>query len=138
MKSTNNNKEEKGGSIGKALAISAGVAALAAGAYFFFGPNSKENQKKAKGWMVKMKGEIMEKMESAKEITEPIYRQIVDSVAQKYSEAQAGSKKEVQSMARELKAHWKDISKSAATKAKRTSGKTRKTASKPKRTRKNG
>ena len=93
---------------GKVIAISAGVAALAAAGYFFFGPNGDKNRKKMKGWMIKMKGEIVEKMEAVKEVTEPVYHSIVDSVAKKY--AGSAGKGEIEGLVKELKTHWKSIS----------------------------
>jgi hypothetical protein len=94
--------------VGKVIAISAGVAALAAAGYFFFGPNGEKNRKKMKGWMIKMKGEIVEKMEKVKHVTEPLYHSIVDSVAKKYSATV--DKKELASIVKELKTHWNSIS----------------------------
>jgi radical SAM superfamily enzyme with C-terminal helix-hairpin-helix motif len=60
--------------------------------------------------MVKMKGEVLEKLENAKEITEPIYAGIVETVAGKYIKAGKISKEEINELARELKRHWKTIS----------------------------
>lgn len=103
---------------GKIIAITAGVAALAAAGYFLFGPEGKKNRHKLKGWMVKMKGEIIEKMEMVKHVTEPIYNDIVDTVAVGYANSGKASKAEVSKLAKELKTHWKSISKVAVPKAK--------------------
>ncbi len=109
--------KEKKSNVGKVVAISAGVAALAAAGYFFFGPNGEKNRKKMKGWMIKMKGEIIEKLEAVKEVTEPVYESIVDSVSAKY--AAVVDKKELADLVSELKKHWKSISGTKA-KAKKT------------------
>ncbi len=102
--------QKKTNNVGKAIAIGAGVAALTAAGYFFFGPNGKKHQKKLKGWMIKMKGEVVEKMEAAKEITEPVFHSIVDSVAKSYATGGKATKAEVEALAKELKKHWKSIS----------------------------
>lgn len=100
-------KKSKGG-VGKAVAIGAGVAALAAGAYFFFGPNGKKNRKVTSEWMDKMKSDIVKKLESMKDVTKDAYDKVVDSVALAYTTI--GGKKEVTKLSKELKKHWKSIS----------------------------
>ena len=100
-------------STGKKVAIGAGLAALAAaaaGTYFLFGTKKgAKARKQIKGWMLKAKGEILEKMEELQEINEKVYNKIVDEV-------QAGSKKvknidakDVEAFGKEMKAHWKGI-----------------------------
>ena len=92
------------------VAAGAGVAALAAGIYFFFGPDGKKHQKKMKGWMVRMKGEVLEKLEDAKEISEPVYNEIVDTVAKTYSVAGKVPREEIMALAQDLKRQWRTIS----------------------------
>ena len=50
--------------VGKVVAVGAGIAALSVAAYMLFGPNGKKNKKAIKGWAIKMKGEIIEKLEA--------------------------------------------------------------------------
>jgi hypothetical protein len=122
----NNNKESSGVSAGAAVAIGAGVLALAAGSYYFFGPEGKKNRGKLKGWMIKMKGEVIEKMESAKDLSEAMYEKIVDSVAAKYAKAGKITEAEIRLFADSLKRQWKGISRSATPKrggAKKTAAK---------------
>jgi len=102
------NTQSKKSNVGSIVAIGAGVAALTAAGYFFFGPSGEKNRKKMKGWVIKMKGEIVEKMESVQEVTEPVYNSIVDAVAKKYSSVV--DKVELDSLVKELKKHWKLIS----------------------------
>jgi hypothetical protein len=67
------------------LLLGAGVAALATTAYYFFGPKGEKHRENLKGWMIKMKGEIIERIEDVKELTEPVYREIIDSVVATYA-----------------------------------------------------
>ncbi len=92
-------------------AIGVGIAAAGAAAYLLFGPNGKKNQKTVKGWAVKMKGEIIEKFEQAKEVTEPIYHNVIDQISNKYSKMANISQAELAEEVKNLKNHWKSISK---------------------------
>lgn len=103
--------KKKGISTGSVVAIGAGVAALAAASYYFFGPEGQKHRKTAKGWMLKMKAEVVEKMEKAKEMSQSVYDSIVDSVAKKYVK-----NPEVGMMVDMLKKQWKGISSSATPK----------------------
>ena len=94
----------------KVVAVAAGVAALAAAGYFFFGPDGAKNQKKMKGWMIKMKGDVVEKMEKTKDMSESAYHQIVDAIATKYASVKTNNAEDVMKLAKELKKHWKSIS----------------------------
>jgi len=105
-------KKNEGSSTGTAVAVGAGVIALAAASYFFFGPEGKKNRDNLKGWMVKMKGEVIEKMEDAKDMTEAAYEKIVDSVAAKYAKAGKVSEAEIRMFAALLKQQWAGIVKS--------------------------
>ena len=57
--------------MGKKTKLGAGlIAAAAAGAYFLLGTKEgQKKQKQIKGWMVKAKGEVMDKMEDMKEVS---------------------------------------------------------------------
>jgi hypothetical protein len=93
--------------------IGASLAGLAAAAYFFLGPKGKKHRHHAKVWAIKMKEEVVKKLEMAKEITEPIYQEIVDSVAKEYKRGKKASQPEIEVLAQDLKKHWKSISKLA-------------------------
>lgn len=104
---------KKGLSAKKVIGIGVGVAALAAAAYVLFGPNGKKNQKAIRGWAVKMKGEIIEKFEEAKELTEPVYHNIIDKIKGKYAKFKNVDKKELEDTINEIKKHWKALKKEA-------------------------
>ncbi len=108
MKSSNKAK-----SAVEIVAVGAALAAAAAGAYFFLGPKGKQNRKHAKAWAVKMKADVVEKLEEARDVSEPVYHQIVDTVADQYAKGKKASQKEVAELAKDLKKHWKNMSKAA-------------------------
>lgn len=98
---------------GVAIAVGLGaLAALSAGAYFLYG--TKEGAKKRvkiKGWMLKAKGEVLEKMESLKEVNEDTYNAVLSSVMKKYQGLKNIDQAEVSLLVTDLKKHWKNIKK---------------------------
>jgi hypothetical protein len=94
----------------KYAVIGASLAGLAATAYFFFGPKGKKHRQHAKAWAIKMKGEVVEKLERAREITEPVYREIIDTVAKEYKKGKKAGQPEIEALATDLKKHWKSMS----------------------------
>lgn len=105
------NKQTKTTGVGAKLAVGASIAAVSAAAYLLFGPNGKKNRKIIKGWSVKMKGEIIEKLEEAKDITEPVYQKIVDQVYSKYAKLKNIDKAELEEVILDIKKHWNAMSK---------------------------
>jgi uncharacterized phage protein gp47/JayE len=99
----------------KLAVLGASLAGVAATAYFFFGPKGKKHQQHVKAWAIKMKGDVVEKLEKAKEITEPIYHEIIDSVSKDYATGKKATKTEIDAIATDLKKHWSTISKLAIT-----------------------
>lgn len=91
------------------VALGTSAVALAASSYYFFGPAGKIHRKKAVGWMIKMKGEIIEQIQNAKEISEPIYHNIVDSVLATYVAGGKIAAPELELFAKSLKGQWKNI-----------------------------
>ena len=102
--------QKKGADVGVVVGVAAGVAAIAAAGYFLFGPNGKNNRKVIKGWTVKMKGEVLEKIEKLKEITPEAYDAIIDEVAGKYAKFKHVNEEEVKAVTADLKKYWKVIS----------------------------
>lgn len=92
--------------------LGASLASIAASTYFFFGPKGKKNQKHAKAWAIKMKGDVIEKLETAREISEPVYHEIIDNVAGKYEKGMKATSAEIKVLSQDLKKHWKTISNS--------------------------
>ncbi len=102
---------KKGGS--KKVAIGASIAALtaAAVAYLLVGPQGEKNRKILKGWVIKMKGDIVEKLENVKDITEPVFNRIVDEVAAKYQKIKNISPADLEDAVAEIKRQWKVLAK---------------------------
>lgn len=107
-------KKKTKGSSGamKLFKIGAGLAGLAATAYFLMESKGKKEQIQVKSWAIKMKGDIIEKLESARNISEPVYHEIIDAVAAKYEKELKSSPKEIIELAQDLKKHWRTISRS--------------------------
>lgn len=121
-------KVEKKSETLKYAAIGVSLASLAAGAYFFFGPKGKKHQQHAKAWVIKMKGDIVEKLESAKDVTEPVYNAIIDTVAAQYKKKIKNGQEDIVEIVNDLKKQWKNLNK--ASKAKTKSPAKKKTATK--------
>lgn len=92
--------------------IVAGLSALAAAgafaAYLLYGSkHAKRNRAKVRGWMLKAKGEVIEKLEKAKEVNEEVVQTIIDQVMAKYAKLKNVGEKEAQRLREELQRHWR-------------------------------
>ena len=112
-------KKQSNGVVGKIVALGASVAALGAATYYFFGPEGKKHQKNFKGWMIKMKADVIEKIEDAGEVTEKVYHKIIDEVAAAYAKTGKVSKEEIALYADVLKKQWGNVVKSTKKPVKR-------------------
>jgi hypothetical protein len=96
---------------GHGLAVLGGlVVAAIAGTYYVHG--SKPAQKKikqVKGWALKAKGEVLQKIETLKEVNEDLYHKAVDAIMSRYINIKNIDMTEVQAVTKELKSHWKNI-----------------------------
>ena len=99
--------------------VAAGVVAAMAGLVFLYGTDAGKNKrKKIKGWTLKAKGEVLEKLEKAKEVNEEMYDEVVDKVMAKYAKLKHVSDEEIEPMIKEFKKHWKQVKKELAPKKK--------------------
>jgi uncharacterized protein YpuA (DUF1002 family) len=96
---------------GIALPLMAGVLAGLAGAYFIHGQGkvSPAAKKKLKGWMLKAKGEAIEKIEKLKTVDEEAYHRVIDTVSEKYAKMKDIDPNEVQELVKDMKKHWKSL-----------------------------
>jgi len=91
-----------------------GMAVVAAlGAYFLYGKNGGSNRAKAAAWMLKMKGEVLEKAEEFRDINKAEYHKIVDEVAAHYEKLGKVGAEEVKHLAQELKDAWEHVKQAA-------------------------
>ena len=107
-KTTKKSSSKASNVVGGAI-LGASLAGLAATAYFFFGPKGKVNQKHAKAWAIKMKGDVIEKLEIASDVSEAVYHEIIDSVATEYEKNMKAGHEEIAELAGDLKKHWKTL-----------------------------
>ncbi len=111
---------KKGFFLGAGLTALAAIAAVSA--YCFYGSkDALKNRRKAKAWALKAKGEILEKIEDASEMSQEMYNNIVDEVSGKYQALKNIQKSEIEQFTKELKSHWKNISREFAESGKKLS-----------------
>ena len=97
---------------GKLIGAGIGLAAVAAaGTYFLYGDRGAKNRKMIAGWSLKMKGEVLEKVEDLKAIDREAYHELVDKVATRYAKLEKVSATELRHLTVELKNAWAHISK---------------------------
>lgn len=103
-------KKESNTGLTVGLALGA-IGAVAAG-YFLYGPKGEANRKKLKGWMLKAKGEVLEKLEKVKDsLDEETYNAIVDQAVAKYGKMKDVGMDNAMMLGGVLKKHWKGIKK---------------------------
>ena len=107
MKNTNTTKSSHKMAIGVGIAA---LAAAAAGAYYLYGSDkSAKNRKQIKSWMLKMKAEVMDRVEGIKDLSKETYDKTIDEVSKKYSQIKNVDQKELMQLAKRMKSHWKEI-----------------------------
>jgi len=99
----------------KMVGAGIGMAALAAaGAYFLYGKRGARNRERIAGWMLKFKGEVLEKMEKLKDIkniNQQAYNELVDETAARYGRVKRVSTAELKNITADLKNAWTHIGK---------------------------
>lgn len=96
--------------IGLALA---GLATIA-GTVFLYGTDAgKKKRKQIKGWTLKAKGEVIEKLENLKDLNEETYHKVIDTVTEKYKKLKTVAPEELEEVVQDLKKSWKHIVKIA-------------------------
>ncbi len=103
------------------------LAASFAGAYYLYGTKDGIKKKaKIKGWTLKAKGEVLEKLEKLKDVNEDIYNDLVSGVMKKYDAVKNIDKAELEELGTDLKKHWKNIKKHMDEGGKKTAKKIKK------------
>ena len=107
---TNTSKKPENHNIAIAVGITGLFASALLGAHFLFNTEKgKKSLKHIKSWAFKMKGELLEKLEKAKDIDEAAYNKIVDELSAKYEKVKGMTVEEITDLSKELKANWKKI-----------------------------
>ncbi|MES2622848.1 MAG: hypothetical protein V4576_00395 [Patescibacteria group bacterium] len=112
MTNTSSNKTQT--TTGEKVIIGAGITGLLVaatlGAKFLFNTKKgKQSLKHIKSWAFKMKGEVLEKLERAKEINEETYNKVVEELGEKYKKIKGMTLDEVAEVVQELKGQWKSV-----------------------------
>ncbi|MFA6091474.1 MAG: hypothetical protein WCU88_00780 [Elusimicrobiota bacterium] len=95
----------------KIVGAGIGMAVAAAGAYFLYGKRGAKNRAAIEGWVLKTKGEVLEKMENMKEVDEKAFNSIVEETAARYGRVRRVSASELKHVTEELKKAWTHIGK---------------------------
>lgn len=121
-------KKSAGSDKTKAVVLGlAGLTAAAVGAYYLYGSkDASKNRAKVKGWMLKAKGEVLEQLEGAQDVTENAYMSAVDAIAKKYNELKSIDPNELEAFIGDMKKHWSGISKTVKAVGKSKAKKTKK------------
>jgi adenylate kinase len=104
----------------QALAVGAGVAAIAAaaaGVYMMSGKNAKNRKKLAK-WATNLQEDVIIDLNKAGKATKETYNKIVDSAAKNYKGLKNVSAAELTAVAAELKSSWDKINAEISTASK--------------------
>lgn len=103
------------------LAFLGALVAAAAGAYYVASnKGAKKQVKKIKGWALKVKGDVLSKLEQMKDVDEDLYHKVVDAVMSKYKNIKSIDTTELASVSKELKSHWGNIKKELGAAGKKT------------------
>lgn len=100
---------------GEGFVLGAATALAAFAGYYLFGPKGKENRQKVRGWTLKAKGEILEKLEKLEDISEEKYHTIVDGVMAKYKKLKSTTEDETEKLEKELKKRFNHVKKDLRT-----------------------
>jgi hypothetical protein len=98
---------------GRKVAAGVGLAALAAaaaGAVFLYGTDAgKKRRKDIKSWSLRMRADVMDKMEKMKDWSEEAYHEAVSAVEKKYKQMKNIDTGELAALVASLRSHWKNI-----------------------------
>lgn len=107
-----------GQKIGLGVGLTA-AAVAAAGTYFLYGSKgASKNRQAVKSWALKAKAEVLEKLETAKEMSREEYEQVIDTVAGVYTDLKQASRIDISGFKKEMKDYWNKIEKTASPKKK--------------------
>jgi len=91
------------------LVIAGLLASAAVGAVYFYGKNKKKTQEKLRGWVLKVKGEVMDRVASAETLTRSQYNEFIDAAIDKYLDKKHIAESEAEKLRQNLKGRWEEI-----------------------------
>lgn len=96
----------------KAIGAGIGLAALAAaGAYFLYGKRGAKNRAAIAGWTLQLKGQVLEKLESLKNVNQETYDKLVEDTVRRFGRVKNVSAAELKLITSDLKNAWSRIGK---------------------------
>lgn len=114
-KKSGSSKAKKAGNGMAVAALATAAVASVAGAVFLYGTDAgKKKRKQIRSWGIKARGEVLERLEKAKEVNEGVYRDVVKAVMSKYEKVKNIDVNELNDLARELTTGWSHIKRQLA------------------------
>ncbi|PIT92112.1 MAG: hypothetical protein COU08_04650 [Candidatus Harrisonbacteria bacterium CG10_big_fil_rev_8_21_14_0_10_42_17] len=110
-RSTSKKNSEKNHHTDLKLAVLAGIA----GYYLLAGERGKKHRAALKSWSMRMKADVMEKLETASSVSKKHFHTIVDDVAKHYKTAKHVDKQDLKDLVTDLKQRWREIEQEAST-----------------------
>lgn len=110
----------------KFVGAGVGLVAFAAGAHFLYGKKGAQNREKVKGWALKARGEMLEKLEKLREVNKGVYEKVVDEVARRYRRLKQVDRAELKKLVQDAKKYWPSIVRSLPEKLRKANGKPKK------------
>jgi hypothetical protein len=89
--------------------VTGAMLGAAAALVFVANAQDKAKRKKMRGWGLRARGEILEKIENTQAITKARYEEIVSQVMRKYEKGKSITEAEVKSLERDLHRSWRHI-----------------------------
>lgn len=85
------------------------LGAAAVGAVYLYGKNKQRVQQRLRGWVLKIKGEVMERVAESESLTREEYEDIVDSAVDKYKQKKQQASERFEQIRHDLKSQWEEI-----------------------------
>lgn len=104
----------------KAGAVLATVAlAAVAGSYYVYSKFDAKQKKNVRSWALRLKADVMDRLENMKEFSQEAYEKAVDGAVAKYAKLKQVDTDELALLGKDLKKHWKAIEKTVASRTKK-------------------
>lgn len=102
----------------KMIGAGLGLAALAAaGTYFLYGKRGVNNRKMINGWVLQLKGQVLEKLEKVKkveEVNKAAYDALIEETVSRFGRVKKISTADLKLITADLKNAWSHIEKQLA------------------------